>query len=168
MARGLWLRWAEEKPDPDDLVFTAERGARIQPPNLMARVLKPAAVQAGVGEWVEGPRGRRAETWVGFHTFRHTCATILFRHGWNAVQVQRWLGHHKPSFTLDTYVSYLETDLADPDFMDAIGAADGQQVGNTSTVDGGRRGSPDEDTNPAISRESLRDTPAVSAAVATS
>jgi hypothetical protein len=22
--------------------------------------------------------------------------------GWNAVQVQRWLGHHKPSFTLDT------------------------------------------------------------------
>jgi len=56
------------------------------------------------------PRRRklRADTWVGFHTFRHTCATIRFRRGWNAVQVQRWLGHHSPSFTLDTYVHLLD------------------------------------------------------------
>jgi hypothetical protein len=56
----------------------------------------------------------RADSWVGFHTFRHTCATILFRAGWNAVQVQRWLGHHKPSFTLDTYVHLLPEDLPEP------------------------------------------------------
>jgi integrase len=43
--------------------------------------------------------GRRAVTWVGFHSFRHTCATLLFLNGWNVVQVQRWLGHHKPSFS---------------------------------------------------------------------
>ena len=35
--------------------------------------------QSRAGEWViEGGR-KRASTWVGFHTFRHTCATRLFR-----------------------------------------------------------------------------------------
>ncbi|MGH3082969.1 MAG: tyrosine-type recombinase/integrase [Gaiellaceae bacterium] len=29
---------------------------------------------------------------MGFHTLRHTCATMLFRHGLNAKQVQMWLG----------------------------------------------------------------------------
>ena len=38
--------------------------------------------------------------WIGFHTFRHTCATMLFAEGRNAVQVQRWLGHHSAAFTL--------------------------------------------------------------------
>jgi integrase len=33
-------------------------------------------------------------SWVGFHTFRHTCAFLLFAEGRNAVQVKRWLGHH--------------------------------------------------------------------------
>jgi hypothetical protein len=34
--------------------------------------------------------------------------------GRNVVQVQRWLGHHSPSFTLDTYVHLLDSDLGDP------------------------------------------------------
>jgi integrase len=42
------------------------------------------------------PRGRH------FHTFRHTVASRLFAENRNVVQVQRWLGHHAPSFTLDT------------------------------------------------------------------
>jgi hypothetical protein len=65
----------------------------------------------------------RAESWVGFHSFRHTCATILFRRGWNAVQVCRWLGHHKPSFTLDTYVHLLDSDVPEPVFFDELVAA---------------------------------------------
>jgi integrase len=52
--------------------------------------------------------------WVGFHAFRHTCASLLFAQGRNVVQVQRWLGHHSPSFTLDTYVHLLDGDLGDP------------------------------------------------------
>ena len=28
--------------------------------------------------------------------------------------MQRWLGHHKPSFTLDTYVHLLSDDLSEP------------------------------------------------------
>jgi hypothetical protein len=35
---------------------------------------------------------------------------LLFERGANAVQVQRWLGHHSPSFTLNTYVHLLDED----------------------------------------------------------
>jgi integrase len=51
---------------------------------------------------------------AGFHTFRHTVASRLFEEGRNVVQVQRWLGHHSASFTLDTYVHLLDNDLGEP------------------------------------------------------
>jgi Phage integrase family len=73
---------------------------------LTSRVLKPAANAVGV-------------PWVSFHSFRHTCATILFREGWNAVQVQRFLGHSEPGFTQRVYVHLLDEDLPDP--SDAFG-----------------------------------------------
>jgi len=66
--------------------------------DLHHRVLVPAAQEAGV-------------PWIGFHTFRHTAASMLFDRGRNAKQVQRWLGHHSASFTLDTYVHLLSDDL---------------------------------------------------------
>jgi integrase len=102
--------------DPDELVFTGARGARIDRANLGRRVLKPTAVKAGLGEWVEGRKGPRAESWVHLHTFRHTAATRLFRGGWNAVQVQRFLGHTDPGFTLRTYVHLLAEDLPEVPF----------------------------------------------------
>jgi integrase len=52
--------------------------------------------------------------WVGSHAFRHACASILFAEGRNAVQVQRWLGHHSAAFTLATYVHLLDGDLGEP------------------------------------------------------
>ena len=36
------------------------------------------------------------------------------------MQVQRWLGHHKPSFTLDTYVHLLDEDVPEPTFFDTL------------------------------------------------
>ena len=33
--------------------------------------------------------------------------------GANAVQVQRWLGHHSPAFTLSTYVHLLDAGVGD-------------------------------------------------------
>jgi integrase len=112
MAQALWrLRGSA---DDDGLVFTAEKGGRVDQSNLMSRVLKPAAVRAGLGSWVGKPL--RAESWVGFHTFRHTCATRLFRSGWNAVQVQKFLGHSDPGFTLRTYVHLLPEDLPELPF----------------------------------------------------
>jgi integrase len=85
----------------DDWVFASATGAPLDPDNLAERVLAPACEEAGV-------------EWAGFHTFRHTVASRLFAGGRNIVQVQRWLGHHSPSFTLDTYVHLLDGDLAQP------------------------------------------------------
>jgi integrase len=122
LSRALWTLRKETRTGDDDLVFTAERGGRIEQSNLASRVLKPAAAEAGLGEWVNDANARggcRAESWVGFHTFRHTCASMLFRAGWNAAQVQRHLGHHKASFTLDTYIHLLDEDVPQPAFFDA-------------------------------------------------
>jgi integrase len=94
-------RSASEWPGDDDLVFSAGNGSPLMPGNLRRRVLKPAAGEAGV-------------EWVGFHSFRHTCATMLFAEGRNAVQVQRWLGHHSAAFTLATYVHLLDGDIGEP------------------------------------------------------
>lgn len=127
LARDLWALRKETKAADDELVWTSERGQRLDQSNLMSRVLKPAAVEAGVGAWITTPRGRRAETWVGFHTFRHTCATVLFRSGWNAAQVCRQLGHSDPGFTLRRYVHLLDTDLPEPTVLAAVDAA---AVGN--------------------------------------
>jgi len=38
---------------------------------------------------------------------------MLFERGANAVQVQRWLGHHSAAFTLATYVHLLDGNLGD-------------------------------------------------------
>lgn len=87
-------RGAEFNGD-DDLVFPARNGAPLRQENVRRRVLHVAAGEAGV-------------PWIGFHTFRHTCASLLFAAGRNVKQVQRWLGHHSPGFTLDTYVHLLD------------------------------------------------------------
>jgi integrase len=94
-------RKAAEWPEDDDLVFPASNGEPLRQENVRRRTLKPAAEEAGVG-------------WAGLHAFRHTCATRLFAGGRNAVQVQRWLGHHSPAFTLATYVHLLDDDLGGP------------------------------------------------------
>lgn len=84
-----------------ELVFRSTTGTILDPDNLADRILAPACSEAGV-------------EWAGFHTFRHTVASRLFAGGRNVVQVQRWLGHHSPSFTLDTYVHLLSDDLGEP------------------------------------------------------
>jgi hypothetical protein len=93
--------------DVEGLVFPSEAGTVIDSSNLMERVLKKAGREAGV-------------PWVGFHTFRHSCAPMLFRAGWNAKQVQMHMGHHSPAFTLATYVHFLDDDLPSADFLDGV------------------------------------------------
>jgi len=101
-------------------------------------VLKPAAADAGAGVWIERPgQPPRAESWVGFHTFRHTCATLLFTQArWNPKQVQTWLGHHSAAFTVDTYVHLLPEDLPEPPALD--GAGFGTRSGTTGLPDDAR------------------------------
>jgi hypothetical protein len=106
------------KAADDELIFTVAGGSRIDASNLMSRVLKPAAVEAGLGEWVPG--GAQAPR-RGLGRLPHLPAHLRddpVPTPWGAVQVQRWLGHHKPSFTLDTYVHLLAEDIPEPAFAD--------------------------------------------------
>lgn len=66
-----------------DPVFATPRGTPLDVSNLRRRVLRPAAQQAGLEP-------------LGFHVFRHTCASLLFDAGRNLKQIQEWLRHHDP------------------------------------------------------------------------
>ena len=54
------------------------------------------------------------------HTFRHTCASLLFEAGRDVKQVSAWLGHADPAFTLRTYVHLMDEGVGDASFMDDV------------------------------------------------
>jgi integrase len=123
-ARAAVLRAAREerRAGGDDLVFVSETGMRLAHSNLMRRVLKPAAVKAGLGEWVTTPAGAPAvATFVGMHTFRKTCATRLLvetdpvlGRPWVIDEVQAMLGHSDRTTTARYYVSVKPETLPQP------------------------------------------------------
>jgi len=92
-------------------VFCSRVGTHLSSHNLRSRVLKPATRPLGL-------------EWVGFHTFRHTCASMLFAPAQdgggakNVKQVQEWLGHADPEFTLRTYVHLTDGGVGPIDFLD--------------------------------------------------
>lgn len=106
--------WAGE----EDPVFAAANGSPLMPSNVFRRVLQPAREEACL-------------PWVGFHAFRHTCASMLFAQDRNVVQVQRWLGHHSAAFTLATYVHLLDGDIGQPLTLGSVGMASDLQVPST-------------------------------------
>lgn len=89
------------RPAGADPLFPTTSGTMLDPKNVLDRAMKPAARAAGV-------------PWAHLHTLRHTCASRLFRSGWNAKQVQMMLGHHSPAFTLATYVHLMPDDFPAP------------------------------------------------------
>jgi integrase len=103
---------------PQAPVFRAARGGPLSPPNVGRDVLHPAREVAGM-------------PWVTFHSFRHTCASLLFEAGRNVKQVAEWLGHTDPAFTLRTYVHLMDAGVGDAEFLDeAVAPASGQCRGN--------------------------------------
>jgi integrase len=96
-------------------VFTSAVGARLNDGNLRRRVLIPATEAAGLGRVDDEGKWR---TSIGFHTFRHTCASLLFEAGRDVKQVAAWLGHADPAFTLRTYVHLMDDGIGDADFLD--------------------------------------------------
>jgi integrase len=85
---------AQVDRDSTALLFPNGAGAPLDPSNLRPRVLKPLVRQA------KAP-------WAGFHTFRHTFASLHLRRGTNLLQLSRALGHHSPAFTLARYTHLL-------------------------------------------------------------
>ena len=82
----------------DAFVFPGRDGAPSDQGSLRRRVLVPAVERAGL-------------TGVGFHTLRHTCASMLIESGLSPLRLQRWMGHHSPAFTLETYGHLIDGDL---------------------------------------------------------
>ena len=99
MAAQLWERGADRPAS--EPVWASQGGTYLRDENVRKRVLKPAARKVGLD-------------WVGFHSFRHTAASLLFEAGRDVKQVQEWLGHHDPGFTLRTYVHLLDQAWARP------------------------------------------------------
>jgi integrase len=85
--------------DSTALAFSNESGGPVDPNNLRRRVLKPLVQEVGA-------------PWAGFHTFRHTFASIHLSNGTNIVQLSRVLGHHSPAFTLSRYTHLLPGEAA--------------------------------------------------------
>jgi integrase len=112
-------------------VFATRAGTELSRPNLAGRVLKPAAAAVRLTADVAGKD--EPAPWVSFHTFRHTCASLLFAEDKNVKQVQEWLGHADPGFTLRTYVHLLDDCLGDADFLHQAVTADPSRVNAGST-----------------------------------
>ncbi|HET6449464.1 MAG TPA: site-specific integrase [Conexibacter sp.] len=85
----------------DAYVFPGRAGAPADQGSLRRRVLVPAADRAGL-------KG------VGFHTLRHTCASLLIEGRISVLRLQRWMGHHSAAFTLEVYGHLLADDLGPP------------------------------------------------------
>jgi integrase len=106
MAARLLVHRRDTYQGPKAPVFASSIGTELIRGKLAERVLNPARESVGM-------------TWVSFHSFRHTCASLLFEDGRNIKQVQVWLGHADPGFTLRTYVHLMDDGVGGADFLDS-------------------------------------------------
>jgi integrase len=100
MAARLLAHRRDTYRGPKAPVFPSKTGTPLIRGKVAERVLNPAREDVGM-------------PWVSFHTFRHTCASMLFDDGRNIKQVQEWLGHADPGFTLRTYVHLLDAGVGE-------------------------------------------------------
>ncbi|MGD9735123.1 MAG: tyrosine-type recombinase/integrase [Solirubrobacterales bacterium] len=114
--------------DPRAPVFASKAGTPLRPENVYRRVLAPAAIAAGFKVEVLVDGDTRTRSAVSFHNFRHTCASLLFEAGRNVKQVQAWLGHADPSFTLSTYIHLMDAGVGSADFLDQAVSLGGKGV----------------------------------------
>ena len=93
-AHRLQSLWSK---DDDPIFATRRNGNPHRGEDILRRILKPAALAAGLVD-------EEGKPWPGWHTLRHTCGTNLARAGRRPEEIATWLGHHAASFSLDTYV----------------------------------------------------------------
>jgi integrase len=115
LAKKLLAHRRDAYVSPKAPVFATTTESELDPHNVRRTVLRPVALSLGYYELVKDKDGSpRERTTLGFHAFRHTCASLLFAEGRNVKQVQRWLGHAKASITLDTYLHLLDEGVGEP------------------------------------------------------
>ncbi len=125
LARALWAARPAHGRGP---LLATRAGERLIDRNVR-RVLEGVTHpkvrgRGGKRVIVAAPAGPGLE-WVHFHTFRHTCASMLFESGKNIRQVCDWLGHADPAFRLRTYVHLVDSGLGDAAFLDSAVAVRG-------------------------------------------
>jgi site-specific recombinase XerD len=84
--------------------FTLPNGERLTYHDVTYNGLRVAALAASESTEVGDVM------WAGLHTF----ASRMLAAGRNIKEAQMWLGHHKASFTLDTYQHLMNGDLGAP------------------------------------------------------
>jgi integrase len=82
---------------PDDLLFTTGKGTPKDRGNFLDRVLRPAALRAGI-----------AQRDVDFQMLRRSFATISNALGLDLKAIQSQMGHSKPDITLSVYAQPVE------------------------------------------------------------
>lgn len=107
----LTLRARAYRGDDHAPVFATTRGTRLDDHNVR-RALRRYAKPIGLG-------------WIGPHTLRHTCASLLLQQGRSVRQVAAWLGHaDRGALLLRTYAHLLDEGVGAP--LDLFGARPGQ------------------------------------------
>jgi integrase len=82
----VFLNLRSENAAADDLVFPSQKGTPLRPENILKRIIHPACERLGLPK-------------VGWHTLRHTSATLLHEHEPLRV-AQAILGHSDLQTTL--------------------------------------------------------------------
>jgi integrase len=72
--------------------------------NIEGDPIKPNSVTRSWSRFLSAHNLRK----VGFHSLRHTNASILIAAGMDILTISRRLGHRKASITLDTYGHLIE------------------------------------------------------------
>jgi integrase len=119
MAQRLWKALATA--DDHARIFTGADG-EAPSRSYLYRVVNEAGTRAGI-EWP-----------VGLHTFRHSCASIMFRRGVPKEAIRRLLGHHSWDFTAGTYVHLDDDDLPDGAIVGDLVAA-GRPIDDAASVE---------------------------------
>jgi integrase len=98
-----WLEWVD--PDPRAWLFPAAMGGPWSAQNYLNRVLKPAAVRAGIGVFTRqsGKGDPVQSTDVNFQVLRRTCATLFGAKAKDPRDTQAQLRHADPTVTLRHY-----------------------------------------------------------------
>ena len=99
------------------LVFTGPDGGVLRRTVFRNRVWAPTLEKLGMGEYIKRPdRERRFKPSARPHDLRHAAVSAAINLGADVLQVQRMVGHAKPTITLDCYAHLFasrETELAE-------------------------------------------------------
>jgi len=105
-----------DKPNEHRLLFTDTRGGILREPNFLRDQWRPMLRRAGFVE--TDAIGRvRARKGLTPHVLRHSRASLIAsRHSeLFAPKLQRFLGHHSVTFTLEKYGSHFSKGMLEPD-----------------------------------------------------